>query len=933
MGLGSKLNLKRNSRGYFTTYKWVAATLLGVFLSNCQQGSPSTADTPKAGAAAGTPTTTATTPPAAGKGAPATPAEPLKPPFDDVISADGEIDHNQVIAKLGEIYDRYSSLHAFDQLALDTGNKSAIPRKPAPESSDCSGISTAKEKELNSRVSQLYTQFLQAQLSKESLQNEVQTVLAAQSDSASENDQRGLETTMANQALAALRTRIELKFLIGEELSAPDTLALKQLGVLDGLGDIKIEAERFRPYYELLKQKGITFSSKAGWQFSEASLKVSELTAPASEMATALRLFLGASIVEQIKDADRSKALMFGNGVFLPLTRPANSSKDLKEELSQVEVPIVTLEAYNARVKKYLSAFDRDTERFIVASKKRGTYSNLMMGQLGGGRGYKGQSAPEIEADDASRSMFFSREILQRTLGVPSELVDNLNQAVGQTNALDSANIDQGLAKIHAAKVAALSAPSIPIALYLAPVVAAAAGTGGVAAATTMMTATEGTLSLMGVTAAGQTAVVSMAAMPMIFSMGSVVMRAAVDSAHNQKPFWCTVADDGFTAGLESFSAGSKMALIPVGGQLVAATGMYFGGATVAAKSKAIFDTGAALYFLAQGGRSAVVGFEQCRQTVSDAHLVAHTEDDVAIVEALSAQAYKLCLQAGIDLAFTITATARMSVAARNAYRSANLPKVAGSQNKSVAPEVISKESNLIAAERKIPAEQVTERNNKILAALENETVEASGKRKVGLSLAEAREVLNRVKTNKVTGQTGKYDPKGGIGFCFGRALAAHLETLAMGVQKESVRKIWIVGTMETGGKITWGHHVATMVKATDGSWWVMDTYTNKLSTPTDWVAAVKSTLKPTNNPSIFISEPQRWGPNWPSPYSPGALNNDFYNGYFKDYLADFRSRTSHPGKRDPSSQVVKIKAAKKMASKKLPAKKLENKKSAEKAN
>ncbi|RZA08733.1 MAG: hypothetical protein EOP11_03980 [Proteobacteria bacterium] len=67
-----------------------------------------------------------------------------------------------------------------------------------------------------------------------------------------------------------------------------------------------------------------------------------------------------------------------------------------------------------------------------------------------------------------------------------------------------------------------------------------------------------------------------------------------------------------------------------------------------------------------------------------------------------------------------------------------------------------------------------------------------------------------------------KYAPEGGTGFCFGRAITAHIEALRMGLDKESIKKIWIVGAME-GTSDSWGHHVATIVRGPKGKWYTID--------------------------------------------------------------------------------------------------------------
>lgn len=68
-----------------------------------------------------------------------------------------------------------------------------------------------------------------------------------------------------------------------------------------------------------------------------------------------------------------------------------------------------------------------------------------------------------------------------------------------------------------------------------------------------------------------------------------------------------------------------------------------------------------------------------------------------------------------------------------------------------------------------------------------------------------------------------RYDPSGEIGFCFGRAMAAHLLALRMGLSPDSIRKIFIVGDLRSADGVAWRFHVAALVRGTDGAWHAID--------------------------------------------------------------------------------------------------------------
>lgn len=68
------------------------------------------------------------------------------------------------------------------------------------------------------------------------------------------------------------------------------------------------------------------------------------------------------------------------------------------------------------------------------------------------------------------------------------------------------------------------------------------------------------------------------------------------------------------------------------------------------------------------------------------------------------------------------------------------------------------------------------------------------------------------------------YDPDGIIGFCFGRAMAAHLLARRMGLSPESIRKLFIVGDLRSDPeKPEWRFHVTTVVRGPDNRWYAID--------------------------------------------------------------------------------------------------------------
>ncbi len=144
-----------------------------------------------------------------------------------------------------------------------------------------------------------------------------------------------------------------------------------------------------------------------------------------------------------------------------------------------------------------------------------------------------------------------------------------------------------------------------------------------------------------------------------------------------------------------------------------------------------------------------------------------------------------------------------------------------------------------------------------------------------------------------------RYDPKGGIGFCFGRAMNAHLYALRLGLAKESIRKIWAVGSMKYE-KIFWRYHVATIVRRNDGAWVAIDPEYEKPLEIQDWYKEVKA-MDVDDKLQFFTSSARRFGPMSNDTYTNGELDptkfdpraKDFYNGYFRDLLAHSREEAA----------------------------------------
>lgn len=140
-------------------------------------------------------------------------------------------------------------------------------------------------------------------------------------------------------------------------------------------------------------------------------------------------------------------------------------------------------------------------------------------------------------------------------------------------------------------------------------------------------------------------------------------------------------------------------------------------------------------------------------------------------------------------------------------------------------------------------AEEIAVMNEKTIAEIEAEIPDkTSVKQKSSISVATADFLRRQILENPVVNpSSSKYDQKDvSIGYCFGRATFVHLMLLKMGVQKESIQKIWAVGPMKAGG-IMWQFHVATMAYTEAQGWTVIDTNHYRPLPVREWIAQYNS--------------------------------------------------------------------------------------------
>lgn len=209
---------------------------------------------------------------------------------------------------------------------------------------------------------------------------------------------------------------------------------------------------------------------------------------------------------------------------------------------------------------------------------------------------------------------------------------------------------------------------------------------------------------------------------------------------------------------------------------------------------------------------------------------------------------------------------------------------------------------------RGLTPEQVEALNQKDIAELKALKIERRlPNRTPDINRTDAQQMIDSINYNPITSSYSyrKYSPPGReIGFCFGRAMYAHIMALHLGVQKESIKKAWVVGPMVSGG-INWAFHVTTLVKSGD-TWLAIDNYPGQLLTVDEWLKHMQP-QSPDRKLRIYITDPEKFV--GPFGYDKVQMNHfgnyqkyrelprdrDWYSGFFKDMLNWFANKPDLP--------------------------------------
>ena len=197
---------------------------------------------------------------------------------------------------------------------------------------------------------------------------------------------------------------------------------------------------------------------------------------------------------------------------------------------------------------------------------------------------------------------------------------------------------------------------------------------------------------------------------------------------------------------------------------------------------------------------------------------------------------------------------------------------------------------------KSISKKEINRRNQRVQDLFENFVPPKNGKRAKELSHAQFVEVYAMLE-REFTGQNmDQYDQAHcKIGYCFGRAYLAHMILLKMGLQQDSIRKVWAVGKMNSGtDHIMWDFHVATTAYVKDYGWMVLDTNFNQPLPLRDWFNKNLSESVD-GNVRLYVTDAKKFAITV-GQYSSSELgfklprDADWYKGYFVDNTKTIRN-------------------------------------------
>lgn len=499
-----------------------------------------------------------------------------------------------------------------------------------------------------------------------------------------------LKIAMQNDEEAARQVfPMLMDYLIGNEITQEKRGILVKFGVSENDIEtyLKEASAVFAPFYMSMLANKISYNPEMGWDFMESELNVDSIKKDPT-FFTALTTFFSLDFAQKLSDPSRKYAIAVGHQIFLP---------PLELKVRKNAIDVMSVEDYKEEVSFKMERLQASSKEFFEASQEASSYSNLVMGRyvesvfvqgfaetyLGmdpnGPEFKRGATDADIRYAESVREVAFWKNQLFKRLGIPQIFQDALLADLSKAYSDDMENFEAGSNKVLAATIAIPAAATVVGLLYLAPMAIT-----GVAA--------TGMVSLPVATFAASS-VATFALIPLAFGATSAVINASVDYANNGGDWFCYFREEMATKGADSLYVAPFMEMIPLGaaagaglwgagahllagGTLIGETGLV--GSLVAAKSAAAayatINFGVAAYFVYKMGSAGVTELSTCLDFLNEAKAESKKSGDLEIINSLANQAWKTCLQGGIDIGFALGGGWRMGAEGYKGFKTVANP-------------------------------------------------------------------------------------------------------------------------------------------------------------------------------------------------------------------------------------------------------------------
>jgi hypothetical protein len=549
-----------------------------------------------------------------------------------------------------------------------------VAQEPCPQI-----LSQPEERELLFQVSQLNNEFLHGFLSerqlKEKLQLQIQQRLRATPAEQREAKQQEMSAVIAlhqDITQTQFKQSLLLKFLKGLKWDESDLHTLKKLGVKRSVYKqiVSEQAIMIKPFYLYLTEtKGAQWDPEKGWDFSPmGEINASKIWED-PWLSAGLILFASPGVVMGIANLERTVAIPVDQTVFLPPSSQARADPG--------RIQIKRLDQYQTAVKNHLEKFGNELEFFLKASQK----VNETLSSFSGILTFKWFSSDLVNAEEGERDRAYGRmrwhfNVLSQDYGIPKDLKEFMLLQMIRANEVEKNQIQDTLVQLDSKETAFYAASSVVLALYLAPIIlpvvkalVTRAGLGvagklliegGAAGITPFSFAAVRALGLRAAVRSlpwalpGQTAVVTFGyVLPLTFGFLSANLHAMADATQGYGSYGCRVSKNLSHALPDAMAGGGWLAFIPVGGVAVQAVAAGLSGlAELGVAAKNTYQLLAGTFLTAMMIRNGSQNYERSNKTAKQAMKIAEQTGKEDVVHALSVQALKERLDAGVDFGF-----------------------------------------------------------------------------------------------------------------------------------------------------------------------------------------------------------------------------------------------------------------------------------------